>query len=161
MHIRPALPTDLPALIDLTITTFRPLFETSLPGLLDPLVYAHDHGSWQDDYRRDVPLLLEPDADRHITLAEDDITGQPLGYVGWQIHQDGSARLEMVAVHPQARRQGVASTLCRAALAELKQRGVTVVHIGTGGDAFHAPARQLYESLGFTGYPVVDYTRSL
>ena len=101
MHIRPALATDLPALIDLTITTFRPLFETSLPGLLDPLVYAHDHGSWQDDYRRDVPLLLEPDADRHITLAEDDITGQPLGYVSWQIHQNGSARLEMVAVHPR------------------------------------------------------------
>jgi hypothetical protein len=46
-------------------------------------------------------------------------------------------------------------------LDELRRRQVTVVHIGTGGDAFHAPARRLYESLGFTGYPVVDYTRAL
>jgi ribosomal protein S18 acetylase RimI-like enzyme len=161
MHIRPALPTDLPALIELTITTFRPLFETSLPELLDPRVYAHDHGSWQEDYRRDVPLLLDPEADRHITLAEDESTDRPLGYVGWRIDPDGSARLEMVAVHPRARRQGVGSAVCRAVLADLKNRGVTVVHIGTGGDAFHAPARSLYESLGFTGFPVVDYTRAL
>ena len=35
-----------------------------------------------------------------------------------------------------------------------------MVHVGTGGDPFHASARRLYESLGFYGYPVVDYTRA-
>ncbi len=67
----------------------------------------------------------------------------------------------MVAVHLQARRRGVGSAVCRPALTQLKERGVTVVHIGTGGDAFHAPARRLYESLGFNGYPVMDYTRAI
>lgn len=38
---------------------------------------------------------------------------------------------------------------------------VTVVHVGTGGDDFHAPARGLYEALGFSGLPVVDYTQAL
>jgi ribosomal protein S18 acetylase RimI-like enzyme len=162
MHIRHALPTDLPALVDLTIAAFRPLFETDLPRVLDPLVYAHDHGDWEAGYRRQVPALLDPETDRVITLAQDDEgSGRPLGYVGWQVNPDGSGRLEMVAVHPQARRLGVGSAVCRAALSDLKQRGVTVVHVGTGGDAFHAPARRLYESLGFTGYPVVDYPRSI
>jgi ribosomal protein S18 acetylase RimI-like enzyme len=162
MHIRSALPGDLPALVDLTIAAFRPLFETDLPRALDPLVYAHDHGSWEAGYRQQVPALLDPEADRVITLAEDgEGSGRPLGYVGWQVNPDGSGRLEMVAVHPQARRLGVGTAVCRAALTELKRRGVSVVHVGTGGDDFHAPARHLYESLGFTGYPVVDYTRSI
>jgi ribosomal protein S18 acetylase RimI-like enzyme len=55
----------------------------------------------------------------------------------------------------------VGTAVCRAALDRLTQRGVTVVHVGTGGDPFHASARRLYESLGFYGYPVLDYTRAL
>jgi ribosomal protein S18 acetylase RimI-like enzyme len=162
MHLRDCRQDDLPALVDLTIAAFRPLFETALPQALDPVVFAHDHGSWQDSYRRDVPALHDPAAQRFITLAEEDERGGALlGYVGWQVHPDGSGRLEMVAVHPDARRRGVGAALCRNVLDALRRQQVTVVHIGTGGDAFHAPARRLYESLGFTGYPVVDYTRAL
>lgn len=159
MNVRDCTSLDLPALIDLTIEAFRPLFETHLPGAVDPRVFAHDHGRWEDDYRREVPDLHNPSADRFITLAED--AGRILGYVGWHVNPGASGRLEMVAVHPDARRRGVGYTVCQAALARLKDRGVTVVHIGTGGDAFHAPARRLYEGLGFAGYPVVDYTRAI
>ena len=159
MHIRNFAPADLPALIDLTIAAFRPLFEADLPALLDPRVFAHDHGKWEDGYRREVPALHDPDTNRFITVAEGN--GRLLGYVGWQVNPDGSGRLQMVAVHPDVRRQGVGFAVCRAALRYLKEHGVTVVHAGTGGDAFHAPARHLYESLGFTGYPVVDYTRAI
>jgi ribosomal protein S18 acetylase RimI-like enzyme len=159
MHIRHFEPADLPALIDLTIAAFRPLFESDLPAVLDPRVFAHDHGRWEDGYRREVPTLHDPDNNRFITVAEGD--GRLLGYIGWQVNPDGSGRLQMVAVHPDVRRRGVGFAVCRAALVHLKEHGVTVVHIGTGGDAFHAPARRLYESLGFTGYPVVDYTRAI
>jgi ribosomal protein S18 acetylase RimI-like enzyme len=64
-------------------------------------------------------------------------------------------------VHPTAQRRGVGTLLCRNAVERLHVRGVAVVHIGTGGDAFHAPPRRLYESLGFRGWPVVDYTKAL
>jgi ribosomal protein S18 acetylase RimI-like enzyme len=161
MRIREFQHADLSALVDLTIEAFRPLFERDLPRALDPAVYAHDHAGWQDSYRREVPALHDPAAGRFITLAEDVEGVRLLGYVGWQVNPDGSGRLELVAVHPQARRRGVGAAVCRAALVRLKERGVTVVHIGTGGDDFHAPARRLYESLGFTGYPVVDYTRAI
>ena len=159
MDIREFRDSDLPALIDLTIEAFRPLFERHLPDLLDPDVFAHDHGDWKARYRQEVPTLHDPDNDRFVTVAEEN--GRILGYVGWNITQCDSGRLEMVAVHPAARRRGVASALCRHALDRLQIRGVAVVHIGTGGDAFHGPARRLYESLGFTGYPVVDYTKAL
>jgi hypothetical protein len=114
MIIRDGHASDLRSLVDLTIEAFRPLFERHLPGLLSPGVFAHDHGTWEADYRQEVPTFLAPDDDRFVTLAEE--AGRILGYVGWNV---------------------------------------------TGGDGFHAPARRLYESLGFTGWPVVDYARTL
>ncbi|MFJ2979808.1 GNAT family N-acetyltransferase [Curtobacterium sp. NPDC087082] len=158
MHIRACTPDDLPTLTELTIETFRPLLAGDLVRLR-PEVTAHDHAHWEDDYRHEVPALLDPAEDRFITLAEDD--DGPLGYVGWHVTNGASGRLEMVAVHPRARRRGVARALCTTVLRELGERGVEVVHIGTGGDAFHAAARALYESLGFTPYPTVDYARTL
>lgn len=158
MHIRACGPLDLPALTPLTIEIFRPLLAGSLVKLMAD-VTAHDHGQWEDDYRNEVPSLLAPDEGRFITLAEED--GRPLGYVGWNTTGVSSGRLEMVAVHPHARRRGIARALCLAALTDLQQLGVSVVHIGTGGDEFHAPARALYESLGFVPYPTVDYARTL
>ncbi len=159
MHLRTCTSADIPALTELTIDTFRELFTVALPDIR-PEVTAHDHGRWEDDYRVEVPSLFAPAEDRHITLAEQE--GRIVGYVGWDITNDGtSGRLQMVAVHPDARRQGVARALCTEVISELRRRGVVVVHIGTGGDAFHAPARALYESLGFIPYPTVDYARAL
>ncbi len=159
MNIRDFHASDLPGLVDLTIETFRPLFEQHLPHELAPQVFAHDHGDWEGDYRKEVPTLHDPSNDRFITLAEEE--GQFLGYVGWNITEGDSGRLEMVAVHPLAQRRGVGTALCRDVMERLRSRRVTVVHIGTGGDAFHAPARRLYESLGFKGHPVVDYTKAV
>jgi ribosomal protein S18 acetylase RimI-like enzyme len=112
MHIRSFEPADVPALIDLTIAAFQPLFEADLPAVLDPRVFAHDHGRWEDGYRREVPRLQDPDNNRFITVAEGD--GRLLGYVGWQVNPDGSGRLQMVAVHPDVRRRGVGFAVCRA-----------------------------------------------
>ncbi len=44
MRIRGFQDTDLPHLIDLTIESFRPLFERHLAELIGPEVVAHDHG---------------------------------------------------------------------------------------------------------------------
>lgn len=159
MHIRTFQPSDLPALIDLTVETFRVLFEDKLPELIGPDVFTHDHGDWQGDYRREVPTLHDPDDDKFVILAEED--GQILGYVARSLDSTRTGRLEMVAVHPRAQRHGIGTTLCRQAIDELRRQGAVVVHVGTGGDAFHAPARHLYESLGFVGWPVVDYAQAL
>lgn len=159
MNIRDCHPADVPALIDLTIEAFRPLFENHLPEQLSGAVFTHDHGDWEGDYRTVVPTFFDPDNDRFITLAQGD--GRILGYVGWNITGGDSGRLEMVAVSPSAQRRGIGTALCREVLDRLRGRGVAVVHVGTGGDLFHAPARRLYEALGFTGYPVVDYTTAL
>jgi ribosomal protein S18 acetylase RimI-like enzyme len=159
MRIRHAGPRDVDELVELTIEAFRPLFEEHWPALIDPAVFAHDHGAWEQDYRVLVPGLLAPERDRFVTVAEGD--GTILGYTGWHVADGVAGCLEMVAVRPTATRRGVGRAVCLAALEQMRTRGVTVVHVGTGGDEFHAPATALYESLGFTGLPAVHYSRSL
>jgi hypothetical protein len=43
----------------------------------------------------------------------------------------------------------------------MKADGVEFVSIGTVVDAFHAAARTLYESLGFTKIPVAVYLKRI
>jgi len=159
MRIRAAEPADLDRLTTLTIETFRPLFEDHWPKSLGPVVFEHDHGRWQDNYRVEVPALLDPDHGKYVTVAESE-DGALLGYVGWRVTGDGG-RMELVAVAPPWQRQGVGRAICQHVLDRMRAMAVTVVHVGTGGDEFHAPARGLYESLGFSGLPVVDYTQAL
>jgi len=159
MLIRDYEATDLPELIDLTIEVFRPLFEHDLPTIWGQEIVAHDHPRWEDDYRKQVPSLHDPVAGRFVTLAEED--GAVLGYVGWDVSRGTTGQLEMVAVAADARGRGVARALCEHVLDRMREHGIAVVHIGTGGDPFHGPARALYESLGFRGWPTYDYARTL
>lgn len=47
------------------------------------------------------------------------------------------------------------------AMEQMRRNGRWFVELGTGGDAFHAPARRLYEQLGFHAVPLVAYMRRL
>ncbi len=39
----------------------------------------------------------------------------------------------------------------------LRDEGLVLINVGTGGDPGHAPARALYETAGFTGVPLMSY----
>ncbi len=56
---------------------------------------------------------------------------------------------EVSAERESGRGNGVGRALCEHAMAAMRDAGVEVVELGTGGDDFHGPARALYESLGF------------
>lgn len=68
------------------------------------------------------------------------------GYVGSQTVLDETDMMN-VAVHPDFRRKGVARGLILALIGELKQRGSHCLTLEVR--ASNAPARTLYESLGF------------
>lgn len=160
MRIRPFIQHDLGRLIELTIETFGPFYEDHFRPLVGEVVFANQHGSWRDDYRRQVPGLHDPDQHKYVAVAE---TGDAIaGYVAWSVdpaRRNGTVTI--LAVAAEHRRHHVGSALCEHAFAAMRSRGAEVVEIGTGGDPFHAPARALYERLGCTPLPVAVYYRRL
>ena len=68
------------------------------------------------------------------------------GYVGSQTVLDETDMMN-IAVHPDFRRQGVARALIPALVEELKKRGSRCLTLEVR--ASNAPARALYEKLGF------------
>jgi ribosomal protein S18 acetylase RimI-like enzyme len=161
MHIRLFRDADRPELVDLTIEVFGVFYEESFRAMVSPTVFEHQHGSWADDYRRDVPALHDPARHKHVAVAVDD-TSEIVGFVAWNVNlEQRHGDIDMLAVRESVRRCGTGRALCEHAMAAMRAAGAEVVGVGTGGDWFHAPARGLYESLGFSLVPVAVYLREL
>ena len=43
------------------------------------------------------------------------------------------------------------------AIGRFRAKGMAMANVGTGGDPGHAPARALYEAVGFVGVPLMSY----
>lgn len=158
MTLRTMTGTDLPAVVDLTIATFGPFYEGYVRPLLGEELFALHHGAWEQDYRDEVPTLLDPAEGRFVVVDED--ADGITGYVAWRLSaRPTHGEITHVAVAERARRRAIGRSLCEHAIADLRDRGVCVVGIGTGDDAFHAAARALYEGLGFTKIPIAGYLR--
>ncbi len=67
----------------------------------------------------------------------------------------------MVAVDLDFQGRGIGTTLLEFALDWMKEAGMAISMVETGGDAGHAPARKTYEKAGFERRPVARYFKSL
>jgi ribosomal protein S18 acetylase RimI-like enzyme len=157
MRIRTFDPRDLDTLVDLTIETFRPFYEGYVLELMGSELFELHHGRWEQDYRDEVPTLHDPAASRWVAVAE--VDGGVAGYVAWKVepNRPDHGEIYLLAVAPSHRRHQIGHQLSVHAIDAMKLHGVAVVGIGTGDDAFHAAARGLYESLGFTKVPIAGY----
>lgn len=69
--------------------------------------------------------------------------------------------VDLLAVHPHYQNRGIGTALNTFALAQMKDRGMLLADLHTGGDPGHAPARQSYEKAGYTPLPLVHYYKDL
>ena len=162
MRIRSFLPHDLARLTELTVETFGPFYEDAFRPLVGETVFTIQHGAWRDDYRVQVAGLHDPAHHRYVAVAETDDVGTVAGYVAWSVDPArDKGVVELLAVAADHRRHRAGTALCEHAFAHMRSLGARMVEIGTGGDAFHAPARSLYESLGCTPFPTTVYYREL
>jgi ribosomal protein S18 acetylase RimI-like enzyme len=156
MQIRAFAKTDLSKVIDLTVDTFRPFYQGYVHTLLGDEIFRHQHGDWEQDYREDLPTLHDPEAGRFVAVGE--TGGTIAGFVSWRLTgKPHHGQIYLLAVSAPYRRQRLGRQLCIHAIVKMKEAGVEVVEIGTGEDAFHTAARELYESLGFIKIPIAGY----
>jgi GNAT superfamily N-acetyltransferase len=120
-------------------------------------------------------LRLSPDWERSQSEAvrssclSDDRTfvaitdGRPVGFatVSLNAFHERMGALDIIAVDPDYQRRGVGSQLTDFALDYMREQGMDIALVETGGDPGHAPARAAYEAAGFTLLPIARFFRLL
>ena len=118
---------------------------------------------YPDDWRMSQQKAVEnvcAAKDINVWVALD--TGSTVGFVAVKLDSESSmGEIYMVAVDPDHQGRGVGSTLIKFALAWMKDAGMSIAMVETGGDPGHAPARQTYEKLGFGLWSVARYFKKL
>ena len=159
MQITPYQPQHLEAVVDLSLRAWAPVFD-SLRNVLDPEVFqAFYPNGWQISQQQAVEAVCA-DENNHVWVAIDD--DSTAGFVAVKLHTaDSMGEIYMIAVDPARQGRGIGAALTAFALDWIKDAGMTLAMVETGGDPGHAPARRTYEKQGFGLLPVARYFKKL
>jgi ribosomal protein S18 acetylase RimI-like enzyme len=158
--IRRLADADVEAVVELSLDAWEPVF-AGVEAELGSVVYRMLFPDWRSAQAREVEAVCRSPGQEVWVAVE---AGRPVGFVAVRSVEEDAARadeIDMVAVDPRCQRAGVGAALVRHALEEIRSSGVGLAVLGTGGDPGHAPARALYESLGFRPYRHVRYDKAL
>lgn len=147
-------------LVALVSRAWEPVF-ASVNGVLGGELAGLLHGEdWREYQSAEVREILDSESIRTwVAEVDRSVSGFVAARIVDPARRIGEVRI--VGVDPAAQRHGVGTALIRHAEAWLREAGMAVVFIGTGGDPGHAPSRQLYESLGYRLFPSAQYFRVL
>jgi len=67
----------------------------------------------------------------------------------------------MLAVDPDGQNRGAGTALTEFATGWLRDAGMRIAMVDTGGDSGHAPARHVYEKADYALLPVARYFKAL
>jgi len=157
-RIRPFDDRDAEAVVDLSLRTWAPVF-ASLERVLGSDLFGRLHPDWREDQRGAVEGVLAVKEGR-VWVAEAD--GTAVGFVAVRLHPgSGMGEIYMLAVDPDHQGGGVGTALTEFALERLKDDGMAVAMVETGGDPGHAAARHAYEKAGFVLLLIARYFKNL
>ncbi|MEM0979948.1 MAG: GNAT family N-acetyltransferase, partial [Cyanobacteria bacterium P01_H01_bin.58] len=98
--------------------------------------------------------------DVHMWVAMD--ADAVVGFVAVKLDTESSmGEIYMIAVNPEAQGRGIGTALTEFALTWMKDAGMAIAMVETGGDPGHAPARHTYEKAGFELLPIARYFKKL
>ncbi|MBW4528993.1 MAG: GNAT family N-acetyltransferase [Phormidium tanganyikae FI6-MK23] len=159
MQIEPYDPHQLNAVIRLSLRAWTPVFD-SIQEAMDAEVHQAfypDH--WRVSQQKAIEDVCAAE-DINVWVAID--AGSTKGFVAVKLDSESSmGEIYMVAVDPDFQGQGIGTALIEFALPWMKEAGMTVAMVETGGDPGHAPARRTYEKLGFGLLPIARYFKKL
>jgi ribosomal protein S18 acetylase RimI-like enzyme len=138
---------QLPILDEIRKAAFAPVF-ASFRALLGDAIY--ELAQAREDGRQGELLasLVQPDSGWSVYAAMQD--GFVCGFVAVKIDRETLiGEVGLNAVDPARGRRGIGTAMYEHAIAVMKEAGMRVATVATGGDASHAPARRAYEKAGF------------
>jgi GNAT superfamily N-acetyltransferase len=158
-QIRAYQPADREAVVELAIRAWGPVF-ASLERVLGREMFGRLHGdSWEDFQREAVRGVL---ADPGMTVWVAEAEAAVAGFVAAQVDAERLiGEIVMVAVDPGWQGRGAGGALTEFATEWLREQGMRVAMVETGGDPGHAAARRVYERAGYQLLPVARYFKNL
>jgi ribosomal protein S18 acetylase RimI-like enzyme len=151
IRIRPFKDSDINDLIALTLLAFEPIF-ISFEKILGPRIYPVIYPDWRKRQQEGV---------NKISLWVAEVDEKVLGYIAYELYDATSAEVQLLAVHPEYQNHGIGTQLNTFVLEKMKEAGMKLAIVSTGGDESHAPARRSYEKVGYTALPLVKYYKDL
>jgi GNAT superfamily N-acetyltransferase len=91
-----------------------------------------------------------------------EVDGETVGFVTTGVFDPElrMGEISMLAVDPDHQTGGIGTALTEFALDRLKDAGMRIAMVETGGDPGHALARRTYERTGFTLLPIARYFKN-
>jgi GNAT superfamily N-acetyltransferase len=158
VQIRPYTPEDAAAIADLSVAAWAPVFQ-SFEQVLGTEIFLRIYPDWQPTQRQ---VVLDYCSRETAETWVAEIDGTVAGFIVYTCDaQHLTGETELLAVHPDFQNDGVGTALNDFALEKLKEAGMTLAVVSTGGDPGHAPARRSYEKAGYTPLPIVRYYKVL
>lgn len=158
-QIVPYAESMLDTIVALSLRAWAPVFPKMQAEMPDYVYAAFYPSGWEARQRDDVMALCRSE-DVSVFVAQRG--GEIAGFTGLRVHEEDSmGEVHIIAVDPAHQRAGVGEALMTHALEWMRDRGLAMAMVETGGDEGHAPSRALYETCGFRQAPVARYFRKL
>jgi ribosomal protein S18 acetylase RimI-like enzyme len=157
--IRSYQQSDAADVVRLSLRAWAPVFDSELATIGAELFERLEGHDWRVRQQKDVEDVL---ADERTTVWVAHVAGRAVGFAAGRLDPDrGMGEIYMVAVDPDHQGRGFGLALTKVATEWIREAGLPVAVVETGGDDGHAPARRLYEAAGFTPMPIVRYFKAL
>ena len=154
LQIRPFNNNDINDLVQLSLLAWAPVF-TAWKRILGPQLYPIAiYADWRKGQKEVVEKICN---DEQITTWVAEVDGKVVGFVAYELND----HTKIGEVHPEYQNHGIGTQLNLFVLQKMKENGMKLAVVGTGGDEGHAPARKSYEKAGYTGLPLVRYYKAL
>ena len=158
--IRPYQSDDLSEILTLSVLAWEPVF-TEWEKLLGPEIFPIAiYSDWRKSQKEVVEKIIQEEKNiTQVAIVEDKVAG----YIVYSLDQDREVgEIQLLAVRPDDQNHGIGTELNLVVLQKMREAGMKVAHVGTGGDAGHAAARKCYEKSGFNhSIPGVHYYLAL
>ncbi|MCC6455570.1 MAG: GNAT family N-acetyltransferase [Caldilineaceae bacterium] len=159
IQIRTGSDEDIAELVPLSLLAWEPVFD-SFRQVMGPEIYTIVFPEWQATQKETVETYCAAREDRTLLIAE--VDGKLAGFLVYELnHKDKTGVVQLLAVHPHYQNGGIGTELNDFALVKMKESGMKLASVSTGGDPGHAPARRAYEKAGYTAIPQVWYCKAL
>lgn len=157
--LRPIHDQDIDAIVQLSLLAWAPVF-VSFQQVLGSVIYTNLYPDWIASQAKTVESMCRDTMKYRGWVAERD--QMVVGFILYELDtQTLVGEVQLLAVHPAHQSLGIGTLLNNVALEQLKEHGMHMAVVGTGGDPGHAPARAAYEKAGYTPLPIVRYYKML